>query len=214
VQEGPRFRVIPDTAFSPLHVLNGILDQFHLLRSRDNLNILLSDWEFLESDGNMLFQLLERLNKRYNAQVVKSKELKARKAAATRARNKGKCLVCCIRHDWSLTSSLARKQQVDSAAMKENIPPAPISAGTSGMTKTTALPLQPIPSPIQYPPMFYLYMMPQPIPYSALYIPQPMLYMLLNLLLKACSNSLMLYQLINKARTPSTRASFEGKCPV
>jgi hypothetical protein len=180
LKEGPRFRVIPDTAFWPLHVLNRVLDQFHLLRSQDSLNALLPDWEFLQSDGNVLFQLLERLNKRYDGRVVKSKELKARKAAATRARNKGNYLVCCIRHDYSLTSS-ARKQRVNSAATKENLPPAPISIGTSHATKTTVPPLQPTPSPIHYPPAlpptFYPYTMPQSIPYLAPYVPQPIPYL-------------------------------------
>ncbi|KIL61016.1 hypothetical protein M378DRAFT_13806 [Amanita muscaria Koide BX008] len=166
LKEGPRFRIIPDAAFWPVLVLNHVLDQFHLLRSRESLDTHLSDWEFLSSDGDSLFLLLDRLNKRYDGRVLKSKELKARKAAATRARNK------------------ARKQHVDSAAMKENVPPALISAGTSCIVKTTMQPLRSFEStplltstPFHYPlampsaplPMYYPYTMPQPIPYPAPY---------------------------------------------
>ncbi|KAM6503972.1 hypothetical protein JOM56_000915 [Amanita muscaria] len=170
LKEGPQFCIIPDTAFWPVLVLNCVLDQFHLLRSRESLDTHLSDWDFLSSDSDSLFLLLEQLNKRYDGRILKSKELKAWKAAATRARNK------------------ARKQ-VESAAMKENIPPALITAETSRIAKTTPQPLRSMEftplmtsPPIHYPPatpsallpMYYPYMMPQPIPYSApYYFPHP-----------------------------------------
>jgi hypothetical protein len=51
------------------------------------LHRLLHDWEFISEDGGTLFELLESLNRHYDRRTIEGKVIKARKAAATRAKN-------------------------------------------------------------------------------------------------------------------------------
>ncbi|KAF8187145.1 ATP-dependent DNA helicase RecQ [Pholiota molesta] len=98
-----RWRLKPEMANIP-HVLSfwkgtsveRVLSFFHLLRSRASLDEHLVHWVYLEADGDSLFELAEKLNRVYDRDLLQKREDKekkkaeaAKKAAATRALNKG-----------------------------------------------------------------------------------------------------------------------------
>ncbi|KAG6823722.1 hypothetical protein H0H92_009216 [Tricholoma furcatifolium] len=86
LKQGPYFRYVPSTAFWTPEVIDAILNKFHLIRARSQLDEAANTWEFLSADGDALFQLIVQLNERYDQRNLKAKVLARQKAAATRAR--------------------------------------------------------------------------------------------------------------------------------
>ncbi|KAF9233100.1 hypothetical protein BU15DRAFT_66866 [Melanogaster broomeanus] len=87
-KEGPHFNYIPHQAYWEDEKHKHLIESFHLIRSQDVLHYYLSDWEFVGTDGHLLYALVSELNMRYDGKVAKGKERKTRKAAETRARKK------------------------------------------------------------------------------------------------------------------------------
>lgn len=65
-----------------------ILNNFHIITLRESLNRICADWKYLGADGDALFSLLERLRLTLDEHTRKEREERARKSAATRAKNK------------------------------------------------------------------------------------------------------------------------------
>ena len=81
--------ILPFPAFWHGISQDHILDNFHLLITRESLNKICADWKYLASDGDGLFELVQRLRRGLEEHTQKQKEERARKSAVTRAKNKG-----------------------------------------------------------------------------------------------------------------------------
>ncbi|KDQ57008.1 hypothetical protein JAAARDRAFT_194195 [Jaapia argillacea MUCL 33604] len=68
--------------------LETLLAAFHLLRSRESLDHILSEWSHINDDGDALYKLIDELNQRLDRRRAKAKIKKNEKSAATRARNR------------------------------------------------------------------------------------------------------------------------------
>ncbi|KAF5383193.1 hypothetical protein D9615_004911 [Tricholomella constricta] len=82
-------RYAPTAEFWTGTNLDLILDNLHLLNAKEGLDAMLSKWQYLTDDGNMLHLLINGLNAQYDALYLKAKATQARRAAATRAAKKG-----------------------------------------------------------------------------------------------------------------------------
>ncbi|KAF8965632.1 ATP-dependent DNA helicase RecQ [Flammula alnicola] len=79
--------------FPPLTLWTGISAQtiaenFHLFNSQESLGSCLAQWEYLDSDGGALFDLVVKLKQNFEKHAQQQKDIRNRKAAATRARKK------------------------------------------------------------------------------------------------------------------------------
>ncbi|KAA1474509.1 hypothetical protein DENSPDRAFT_852336 [Dentipellis sp. KUC8613] len=82
----PKDLYSPSVCYMPSSMQLAILNHFHLIRDREALAGLLSDWEYLEQDGNKLFNNIKRLNAKFDTQHEERKKAAAKKAATTRKR--------------------------------------------------------------------------------------------------------------------------------
>lgn len=57
-----RFQVLPGIAYWACGSHCKLLDNFHLIRSREQLDQALPGFEFLDDDGDDLFELITKLN--------------------------------------------------------------------------------------------------------------------------------------------------------
>ncbi|KDQ50833.1 hypothetical protein JAAARDRAFT_51106 [Jaapia argillacea MUCL 33604] len=81
-------RHTPATVLWTGSTLDTILTSFHLLRSRQSLQDMLSEWSYIDEDGDALYELIDALNQRLDIRRAQAQVKKIEKAAATRARNK------------------------------------------------------------------------------------------------------------------------------
>ncbi|KAI0054732.1 P-loop containing nucleoside triphosphate hydrolase protein [Artomyces pyxidatus] len=79
---------LPYVCYMPSTMQARLFNDFHMIRSRDDLATLLVGWTHLSDDCDTLYSLVQELNTRYDQAHDKMKAERASKAAATRARNK------------------------------------------------------------------------------------------------------------------------------
>jgi hypothetical protein len=89
----PRSNWIPFEAFWPGDSLDLVAKNFHRVRSRANLELVLARWPaFLASDGDALLAKIELLNARMDDRAQRKKAIATAKMLATKAKNKGASL--------------------------------------------------------------------------------------------------------------------------
>ncbi|KIJ11609.1 hypothetical protein PAXINDRAFT_157257 [Paxillus involutus ATCC 200175] len=84
LKDRSHFRYIPYQAFWGDGKHKHLIEVFHLIRSQETLNMYLHDWEFLPSDGLVLYEL----NQCYDGKTAAMKVLKVQKAAEMRVKKK------------------------------------------------------------------------------------------------------------------------------
>ena len=91
LKDDPEISFLPHLAIWSGISQDDILNNFHIITSRESLNNVCADWKYLGADGNALFSLLEQLRLTLDEHTRKEREERNRKSAATRAKNKSLC---------------------------------------------------------------------------------------------------------------------------
>ncbi|PPQ95546.1 hypothetical protein CVT26_008571 [Gymnopilus dilepis] len=94
LKDDNRARTLPQSAIWQGISIDHVISQLHLLRSRESLDIYLANWDFIDTDGDALFALVDTLNKTFDKHSASAKAIKVKKAAATRTKNKGDDSFC------------------------------------------------------------------------------------------------------------------------
>lgn len=87
-KKSARFRFLPHTSFFPPQLYVHILDVFHLIRTREQLEELLSEWDHREDVIDSLFALIKKYNQTFDKMHEEARQEKSAKAAATRMKKK------------------------------------------------------------------------------------------------------------------------------
>lgn len=87
-KDGLRFHFFPPAMFYSNGSLPLLLTQLHRIRNRETMAEVLMKWEFLESDGNTLFDVIKVLNQRFDIEHEKTRKKSNAKQKETNAWNK------------------------------------------------------------------------------------------------------------------------------
>lgn len=86
-QDGLRFRMLPSVCFFPHDSLAKLLSEFHQIRDRGVLTEVLGNWEYLEVDGDALYDFIQPLNVRFDREIQEALDKSNVKRKETRAKN-------------------------------------------------------------------------------------------------------------------------------
>ncbi|KAJ3516039.1 hypothetical protein NLJ89_g1382 [Agrocybe chaxingu] len=81
-----RAQLMPPAALWSGVSIDFILTNFHRFNARESLNAVLDDWAYLDTDGDALFEILDKLNHQFDEHLQAAKKIRARKNANTRAK--------------------------------------------------------------------------------------------------------------------------------
>ncbi|KAI0072463.1 P-loop containing nucleoside triphosphate hydrolase protein [Panus rudis PR-1116 ss-1] len=87
-KEGTRFQNLPSTLYFPWDLYQQLLSNIHNIRTFEQLAELMASWEFLNSDLPSLFNIVVKLNTRFDEEHRKKKAATKAKAAETCRKNK------------------------------------------------------------------------------------------------------------------------------
>lgn len=71
-KEGPKYRILPSVAFIPYPLVTELLDNFHLIRDRAALSQYMLGWQYLNDDGDALYNFVAVSNVKFNEERLQA----------------------------------------------------------------------------------------------------------------------------------------------